>query len=290
LATGTAIEVVKSIGAETLVKTDRGQLLVATALLNKKCALASASEAAAKPAANPTAPTASGAPAASGSATANASQSPAVSEAVAQVESLKAAAGATEPARKGNGDSDRGKLKIAVMELKGSQGMPVELTRSLTALIPEVLDKQGPFKALSTQDINQMLAYESIKDQAGCDDVGCLAQIGGALGVDYVVSGSITLVADTYLIQLQLLNIAQARVDGRAAREYKGGPTGLLDEVRAATKLVVRDLMAAHSGQLAVNVSEEGATIRIDGNIAGTSPMPVMTIGSGLHTVAVDKE
>ncbi len=181
-------------------------------------------------------------------------------------------------------------VKVAVMGLKATAGIPPEFLESLVALIPEELERLGPFKAITTADINQMLAYENLKDQLGCTDVACLAEIGGALGVAYLISGNLTLVGDTYLLQLQLMDIVQARSAGRVAREYKGGPMGLLEEVRAATRLVVREVLAANSGNLWVRVSEEGANVELDGRIVGVSPLPPFSAGAGFHALEVQME
>ena len=134
-----------------------------------------------------------------------------------------------------------------------------------------------------------MLAVEQMKQSMGCDDVSCLAEIGGALGVDYIVSGSILMLGDAYVTQLQLMNIRQGRADGRVSREYSGGPKGLFDDVRVATKVLVRDILAQRSGTLKLMVSEEGATVKIDGVIVGTSPMPPFQLAGGFHTVSVEK-
>jgi hypothetical protein len=183
-----------------------------------------------------------------------------------------------------------GKTKIAVLDLKGSDSVPKDLRDSVGALIPESLDGLGPFKAISKQDIEQMLQLEAMRESVGCSDVACLAEIGGALGADYMVTGSLIRVDQTYMLQLQLLNIRTSRPEQRLTREYTGGPQGLFEEARVAAKMVVRDLLNARSGTLDLNVSEEGATVRIDGSIVGTSPMKPLALAGGLHTLTVERE
>jgi hypothetical protein len=182
------------------------------------------------------------------------------------------------------------KIKIAIMDLKASDQVPKELRAALTALIPQTLDELGPFKAISKQDIEQMLALEAMKESIGCNEVSCLAEIGGALGADYLVTGSVVLVGDTYLTQLQLLNIKTSRPEQRFSREFKGGPQGLLEEMRFGAKMIVRELLAARSGTLALSVSEEGATVRVDGSIVGTTPLKPMALSGGPHTIIVERE
>jgi hypothetical protein len=191
---------------------------------------------------------------------------------------LACPAGAVEP------------IKVAVMDLKTSEGIPREFRDSLLAVIPQTLDELGPFKAITRQDIEQMLALEKQKDALGCSDMTCIAEIGGALGADFLVTGSVLFVIDTYLVQLQLANVRQARVDARVSRSYKGGPQGLFDEMAVASKLLVRDVLAQRSGQVEVRMREEGATIKVDGKIVAVSPSPALTVPGGMHTLSVEKE
>ncbi|MCC6806178.1 MAG: PEGA domain-containing protein [Deltaproteobacteria bacterium] len=182
------------------------------------------------------------------------------------------------------------KTKIAVLDLKGSDSVPKELRESVGAVIPESLDGLGPFKAISKQDIEQMLALEAMKESVGCSDVACLAEIGGALGADFMVTGSLIRVDQTYMLQLQLLNIRTSRPESRITREYSGGPQGLFEEARVASKMLVRDLLEARSGTLELKVSEESATVRVDGSIIGTSPLKPVALAGGLHTLTVERE
>ncbi|GAG28562.1 unnamed protein product, partial [marine sediment metagenome] len=187
-------------------------------------------------------------------------------------------------------DADEDKLKVAVMAVRASDSIPKELVDSLTALIPQTLDDFGPFKAITSDDISQMLAVDALKQSLGCSDVSCLAEIGGAIGSDYMITGSIFAVGEKFLLQFQLMDISKARVVERASREYTGNLPGLLDEMRVITKLLVRDILAQKSGTLLVDVTEEGATIKLDGTIIGVSPLAPTMIAGGLHTVNVEKE
>ena len=186
---------------------------------------------------------------------------------------------------------DNSKMAVAVMDLSGSSNVPAEFLKTLTALVPSTLDDLGPFRTISSEDIRQMMNLEETKQVVGCSsNTSCIAELGNALGAERLVTGSLSLIGDTYLVQLQLTNSKVARVENRVSREYHGNLQGLLEEMRTSTKLLVRDLLAAKSGQLLVRASEEGASIRVDGTIIGASPLPAQTIAGGVHTVTVDKE
>lgn len=186
-------------------------------------------------------------------------------------------------------DDASNKIEIAIMDLR-APSLPKELVVTLSSAVAQELDRMGTFRAIGKQDIEQMLAFEKMKDTLGCDSVSCLAEIGGALGVDYLVSGSVTQLGETFLIQMQLMNIKNARVEKRTEREYAGGPKGLLDEVRTAARFVVQEILKSQSGRLVLTISEEGASVKIDGRIVGVSPLSPFTVAGGIHTLAVEKQ
>ena len=80
------------------------------------------------------------------------------------------------------------------MDLKLSADMPEEMVSTLTNMVSEQLDATGAFSTISTQDIKQMMGFERLKDLTSCEsDTSCIAEIGGALGADFLVTGSVTL-------------------------------------------------------------------------------------------------
>ncbi len=93
------------------------------------------------------------------------------------------------------------------------------LERELGALIDELLvsnvSASGCFKVISSSDINAMLGLEKLKDVSGCSDTACAAEIGGALGVDLLLSGTVGRLGDNLLVSLAVIDIAKSEVLGR---------------------------------------------------------------------------
>lgn len=183
------------------------------------------------------------------------------------------------------------KTKVVVMDLRATSELPQDFVGSLSSLIAQELERMGPFAAMASQDVLQMVTFETMRQQLGCDaGASCLAEIGGALGADYMVSGNLSVVGGSYLLQLQLLDLQSSTVTARIGRDYSGPPSGLLDEVRVATRLLVRDILAKKSGQLAVGAAEEGATVVLDDVVVGVTPLAQpLTVGGGAHTLVVEK-
>ncbi len=182
------------------------------------------------------------------------------------------------------------KTKVAVMELSATATLPADLVASLSGVIAETLDRLGAFAAISSQDIVRLLNFEAQKQQLGCSDMACIAEIGGALGADYLVTGSLTQTGEVVLVQLQLANISAARIEHRVSREYRGAPGGLIEELRSAVRQLVGGLLAGKAGTLALRVNEEGATVRLDDVIVGVSPLAPLTVAGGPHALVVEKD
>lgn len=201
----------------------------------------------------------------------------------------------TDPVADGMGAfevfSDTRKIRVAVMELATSDIIDANLAQSLVAVIPKALESLGLFEVASAQDVMRLIQYQATRQALGdCAASDCVGEIGSALGAEYMISGNLTRTGDDYVLQLSLTNNDAAEVQNRVQRDYSGSQSGLFGEVRAATKILVRELLEAHSGYLAIEVSEEGATIKVDDQVLGVSPTGPIKVAGGLHTLAIEKQ
>ena len=96
---------------------------------------------------------------------------------------------------------------------------PLGISGDVAKLIDEVLlgELQGAgFEALGSDDINAMLGLEQLKDAVACDAASCMTEIGGALGVEYLISGKVGALDSAKLLTLKLIDVRQAKVLARA--------------------------------------------------------------------------
>jgi len=188
-----------------------------------------------------------------------------------------------EPRRK------TGKPTLAVLELR-DQGVGPTVTANLTDVVTATLGQLGVFDVLSRAEIDQMLAFETRKQLLGCDTGGeCLAEIGGALGVANLVSGSIGKVGNTWFLSIHLTDTSTARIVTREHREIEGDAT-LVEQVRGAARFVVRDLLKGQEGWIVVRASESGADVELDGRLVGVTPLGRLQVNGGPHTLRVNRK
>jgi len=63
-----------------------------------------------------------------------------------------------------------------------------------------------------------MLGFEKVKSAVGCDDASCIAEIGNALGVDFLAAGSVAKLETSMVLTLKLFDVRKTKVLARANR------------------------------------------------------------------------
>lgn len=134
------------------------------------------------------------------------------------------------------------RVKLAVMDLGG-----FGLEEGQRALLSEVaLTAAGASKRIETigrSDIAAMLGFEKQKQMMGCgDDFSCIAEVGGALGVEYMITGSVGAIGELHRVDVKLVEVRKARVAARAGETVSGGVEDLVAAVQRSVRQVLLSL------------------------------------------------
>jgi len=133
------------------------------------------------------------------------------------------------------------KVKISVMELKAENGIDKGVVTLLYELILTEFQEYSNLSVISKTDISSMVQYETEKELAGCDETSCMAEIGGALGVDKVVIGHVGKLGSSYVVTLKLMNIKKATVENRVSKTIPADEDKLIPVIKfLANKLLVK--------------------------------------------------
>ena len=124
---------------------------------------------------------------------------------------------------------------VAVLDIQGT-GISPELLPTLTEILTVEIAEIGLYKVIAGRDIQSMLGFERQKDVLGCTDAACLAEIGGALGVDRIVASHVGMVGSTYVVNIKLINIRQADTEGRVYETVRGESDALIQIVKTAAQ------------------------------------------------------
>jgi hypothetical protein len=130
----------------------------------------------------------------------------------------------------------------AVLDIQGT-GVDPNLLPTLTEVLTVEVDNLGFYKVIAGRDVQAMLGFEQQKDVVGCTDAACLAEIGGALGVDRIVASHIGKVGSTYVVNIKLINIRMEDTEARAYETVRDEVDALIDTIRRS----VDSLLGAES-------------------------------------------
>ncbi len=103
--------------------------------------------------------------------------------------------------------------RIAVPDVKVQGDLPPrQLALFESALLTELRKLDG-LSAIGMSEIREMLSYEYQRQMMGCSsDESCLAEIGGALGTDEMLQGTIVVEGKTATLTLKRIDMRYARV------------------------------------------------------------------------------
>jgi hypothetical protein len=179
------------------------------------------------------------------------------------------------------------KPRVAIMNLAPAAGVSDDLTLGLTGLVATRIDGLRIFDVVTEDDVRALIDFDEMRTVLSeSEDASKLADIGEALGADYLISGRAYAEPRVDLVLFDLKTQKAVRREVAEARTRAALTRPLLRKVDR----VIAPVLAARTARLIVRSSEEGATISLDGDALGTSPLPVREIGSGPHTLTATKD
>lgn len=143
----------------------------------------------------------------------------------------------------GRGRTKR-KIKVAVMPF-AQQGVDERVARIMDTLLAQEVHSQGRFQVLGLNELNAVLGLEKMKEAIGCNDITCAAEIGGALGVRFIVSGVLGRLGSRLMINLMYIDTEKLAVLKRVTHYVKHDEDLFPGALREATdKLFKQDINA----------------------------------------------
>jgi len=127
--------------------------------------------------------------------------------------------------------------KLAVLDVRAQAGVPANVADTVTsATTAAIRTRATEYTVIGLDEIRSLLALEKQKQQVGCQDTGCLAELGGDLGAREIVTGTLGRLGETYLLTLRRVDVRHAQVLREAtARITTDKPEALLAAVDQLT-------------------------------------------------------
>lgn len=135
-------------------------------------------------------------------------------------------------------DAPKKKQKCAAMPLEAA-GISPEIGAVMDEIVLAELQRTG-FEAIGKDDIKALLGFEQQKSLLGCDEASCIAEVGNALGVQFLVAGKLAAVDDSMILTLKLIDVRKAKVLARVNRMVTGGKAQLPAMISASVQELVK--------------------------------------------------
>jgi len=127
--------------------------------------------------------------------------------------------------------------KLAVLPLSHGEGVPDSTTTALTESLASEVRKQSGADVVTKRELESVLSLELQKQMLGCQTDACIAELGGALGVDGLVTGDVSRLGESWLVHLKVVKPAKAQVVAQSDRRIRGGTVDdVLDQLPAMVK------------------------------------------------------
>lgn len=111
---------------------------------------------------------------------------------------------------------------LVVLDVGMGPGVSEKLAQLLGEVLLVNLQQSRAFGTItSSADLQSMLELDQQKAVLGCEDDSCLVQLGGMLGVPYLLRCRVGMVGQSYLVTVHLVGVEAATVVARAMSEAK---------------------------------------------------------------------
>ncbi|MBI5510328.1 MAG: hypothetical protein HY903_16355 [Deltaproteobacteria bacterium] len=142
----------------------------------------------------------------------------------------------------GEDAAEAGIVELAVLNVKGA-GLAPGLADGLTEVALTAAASFPSLKTSGPSDINAMLSLEKQKNLLGCNDnVSCMAEIAGALGVHGVLAISVNMVGSTYVAAFKVIDVRNSRPLLRLTGKAWGRQDLLIKVFEQAVPAILRPL------------------------------------------------
>lgn len=139
---------------------------------------------------------------------------------------------------------DQAGIRRVAIPMLAPDSLDEETARALTEIMLAESSTVRGLTVVSPSDFNAVLGLERQKDLLGCqEDLVCVAEIAGALGVDGMLIASVSAVGEVYIVTFKIVDVGRVRVLLRSKAKAKGGTEVLIEVFEEAVPAILGRLV-----------------------------------------------
>ena len=161
------------------------------------------------------------------------------------------------------------KITLAVMPLQPQGGVAEEKTRILDDLVASQMVGYTQYKVITAKDIEGLLGFDTLKQAFTCNASSCAQELGGALGVSQLITGSVSKLGSRVIFTLTRIDTHRAEVLGRgSATTQANDDDQLIDGLAQSLQAVMVNL----DGQVPAVQAQAASPINVKPKPVTTAP------------------
>ncbi|MBI5496196.1 MAG: hypothetical protein HY904_14330 [Deltaproteobacteria bacterium] len=120
---------------------------------------------------------------------------------------------------------------MAVLPLQARTGVSADTADLVTSQVTTLVRDDGRLRrVIGTRELEAVLGFERQQELMACQSSSCLAQLAGALGVDFILMGSVGRLGDRWIINLSVVDMSSASVRASMSPSIAGASDSVLLE------------------------------------------------------------
>ncbi len=118
---------------------------------------------------------------------------------------------------------------VAVLDFE-AKGIPDYEAETLTERLRSEIANTKAFRITDRKLLDKIINEQALQ-QSGCTTDECAAEVGQLLGAQYMISGSIGKLGETYTVDVKLVSVTTGAAERTKTASYKGPIAGLITEM-----------------------------------------------------------
>jgi TolB-like protein len=197
---------------------------------------------------------------------------------------------------------DKNRKKVIAVADFTNHGVNENVVSNLNSYMQTVVYRTGLWTLANRAELKKMMDEYAVQQSGVCDETKCFADIGMAVGADYLLVGSVGKLGQTYQVSVKLVNVETVTDDFIESELCKGCPADDLPQIvetlvqkmvaqftsdEKAQEIVIPPSQQEESkGFLDIDISNPGATLKINEKVyePGKIELP-----PGIHNIEVSQ-
>ena len=128
-----------------------------------------------------------------------------------------------------NVDPGAGKPTVAILDFEG-RGVSLQEVQTLSERMRTEIGNTNAVRLIERKAVDKIMEEQGFQ-QSGCTTDECASEVGQLLGVQYMISGAIGIMGNTYTIDAKMFSVETGETVLTKSVSYEGDISGLLTEM-----------------------------------------------------------